>query len=493
MPFGLGNNTAQTLTSGFRPSVANNSWNPFGGAKNSLLNFANQEIPYSQVFSGFINAGQRISTFDFNKTDAQLKRELESHNLVMASALGALTGRSIGSALAVGGGAFAGLTVPKISSTGLAKRLIEAGSERAKEEIIEEVESLLNTTKSLLANRVLIEGYMKLRSFIKKQPLVVLERFFDKETALYIKNKWGNEGEEPLILSEIVEEKIESISNPMVRVFVEEAIDEGYASFIETGYVIATELDSALAEFQMRQSQSEQVLTIQTIADEPESEQLIITGSSPETIQENAEQAIQNWRVLQSRDIGNIVTQNVEVIRANPQSRRLEIVFKSVSVPPFVNPNGSPAHQSILTIPHIKKNIAWDKLKRTLRYRRDIPAYYWGDSTARLWFDNSRKLILKYDAVKNTKQFIKEYLNEIAELSEENIKSITASDVLEQPSRNRDNAIGMYPVEARLITRKLTNQRSGNANSIPQEIYQFPIWTENPRSDYVINFNQSDL
>ena len=117
MVFGFGNNTAPSITSGFRSSTANQGWNLFGGAKNAVVDYVNKEIPYSQVFSGFINAGQRISIFDFNKTDEQLQNELKAHNLTMASALGALNGRSIGKGIAIGGAGIAGVTVPKISST----------------------------------------------------------------------------------------------------------------------------------------------------------------------------------------------------------------------------------------------------------------------------------------------------------------------------------------------------------------------------------------
>lgn len=493
MPFGFGNNTAPSTISGFRSGQANQGWNPWSSARNGLTGIVNREIPYSTVFAGFINASQRISTFDFNQTDEELKRLLESHNTTMASALGALTGRSIGKALAIGGAGLAGITVPKIRSTALAKRLIEATTEEAREEIVEEVRSLFQITSSIFANRLLIEGYMKVRSFIKKQPLVVLERFFDPATARYIKNTWGEPDAPELIISEAIEERIEQIPNAMMRIFVEEAIEEGYDAFIESGFVIANELDQALAEFQLRQSEPEETITIETIAGEPDAEVIVIENQKEETIIEQAQTAITNWRLLQNRDIGNIVTSSVELVRSNPQSRKLEITFASVSTPPFVSRNNIPFHQTTITIPNIKRNISWDRLKRTLRYNRNIPAYTWGDSKARAYFKDKRMIKINYDPLNMTQQAIKEYLEELAELSDSELQGISASNILEQPTRDKDTGIGMYPIEGRLITRNLFNLQSGNVNSVPQDIYRFPIWTNGEQSDFTSEFNQVDL
>ena len=493
MVFGFGDNTAPITTSGFRSGQANQGWNLFSGAKNSVVNFVNQEIPYTRIFAGFVSAGQRISTFDFNKTDVQLENELKQHNTILASSLGALTGRSIGKALSIGGAGLAGITVPKISSTNLAKRLVQATSEEAKEEILDEVTQVLRTVGSLVGNRLLIEGYMKFRSFLKKQPLFVLERFFDPATARYIKNTWGEPDAEPLILSETIEEKVESISNPMIQNFVEEALEEFYDAFIESGFIIATELDSALAEFQMQSSQPGQTITVQTVADEPNSEQIIITGDNPDRIQENAQEAIQNWRMLQNRDIGNIVARDVEIVRSNPQSRRLEITFKSKAFPPFVNADGSPSQEAILTIPNVKKNISWDKLKRILKYNKSIPAFIWGESTARLWFMDQRKLRLKFDANLNDIPKIEAYLKDISDLSESIFKGVSTSNILDQPTALKDEPIGMYPVEAKLITRNLALLNRGNANQVPHQEYRFLLWTDNEPGNFTVKFNQSDL
>ena len=493
MTFGFGNNTAPSVTSGFRSAQANQGWNLFGGAKNAVVDYVNKEIPYSQVFSGFINAGQRISNFDFNKTDEQLQNELKAHNLTMASALGALTGRSIGKAIAIGGAGIAGVTVPKISSTNLAKRLIEATTEDAKDEILGEVENLFFTVKSLLSNRLLIEGYMKFRGFLKKQPLVVLERFFDSATARYIKNTWGEPEAEPLILSEIIEEKIESISNPLVQAFVEEAIEEGYESIIESGFIIAQELDSALAEFQMRASQPVQTITVQTIANEPNSEQIVIEGSNPEVIEGQVQEAITNWRTIQSRDIGNIIARDVEILRSNPQSRRLEITFKSRPHPPFVNADGSNADTATLTIPNVKQNISFDKLQRTLKYNKTTPAFIWGDSKARAWFKDKRMLKINFNGLTVARNYIKDYLKEIAELSDSIVEGVSASDILDQPAHQKNDPIPMFPVEAKLITRNLTLLRGRSTNEAPQVVYTFDLWTDNEPRDYATRFNQSDL
>lgn len=493
MPFGFGNNTAGNRTGGFRSSLANQGWNPYEGAKSFLLDKVNAEIPYTKVFSGFVSAGQRISNFDFNKTDEQLKEELKNYNIVLASSLGALAGRSIGKGLAIGGAGLAGITVPKISSTALAKRLVEASTENAKEEILEEVQNVFNVTKSLIGNRILIEGYMKFRSFLKKQPIFVLERFFEPEIADYIKNKWGAEGSEPLILSETIEEKIESISNPMIRAFVEEGTEEFFDSFIESGFIIAQELDTAFAEFQLKSSQAEQTIEIQTIADEPNSEKLIVSGTEQDNLIDTAQVALNNWRILQSRDVGHIVTRSVEVIRNNPQGRRLEITYRSKPFPPFVNEDGSPALEATLSIPNVKRFLSFDQIKRTLKYNPQVASHIYGNSSITLKFTKNRKLWLKFNSLNTSKETMQRYVEEIAELTQEVTYKISCSDVLEQPARNKVETLGLYPVEARLIRRNDLLLEGRNANSVPQSSYPFSLWLDNPPFDFQEEFNTIDV
>lgn len=479
MAFGLGNLTARMRTSGFRTSGSNSGWNLGRGANNRLLNFLNVEIPYTQVFSGMVRSGQVLSTFDFNQSDEELRRLSDQYNQNMAAALGNLAGRGIGSALTVGLGGVAGLSVPKISSGKLAREITKATTQKAREDIVGEVRTVLFTTGQLVANKTLIEGYIKLRTLLKNQPLPLLRTLFGDDTAFFIKNSWGEPDAPRLVLYEALEEKIEQIPNQLVRTFIENAVEEFGDTIIENGYIIASELDSALRNFQLQNSQTERVITLQTNADEPDSESFVISGDNYEVSEQEIRTTLNNWRAINNRDIGRIIAYDSEIIETLPIYRRIQIIYRSSPVPPFVNPDGTPAKKAVVTIPNLKKGITWNQIKRGVKYSKARPAYIWGDSVAVLKFVDKRKIRLQYSNTNTTRTAIEQYLRELSDLSTGIIRTITANDYLEQPRANRDLAINMYPTEAIMTLIDPTNPTYADQNTLDRATFKFPLWVDN--------------
>lgn len=481
--FGLGNNTAPPVTTGFRSSTGFGGFNIGNGLRSTVGNALRKEFSYTEIFSNLVQFQQTLSVFDWNATDAELRQKYEAYKTAIAGQMGEIVGRGIGSTLAVGLGGAAGVTVPKISSGQLAKRLMEAGSEQAREEIIEEVESAIQGIKGMALNLGAIETYINIRTFIKKKvPTAILEQVYGKQTTYFIKNIWGEPGAEDLILQEELEEKIESITNPQIRSFIEQATEAFFESIIETGFVIAGELDSAFREFQLTRAQNQsnqtRTITLQTVADEPNSERFLISADNYEEAQDEIRSTLQQWRIMQNRDVGQIVAQSAEIFRAYPQLRRLEITFASVKAPPLIEPNGQNAVIVTVKIPNLKKPITWREIKRTCLVYAD---YAWEDGNFNIvaYLNSKRKIkISAKDEIEGEKA-----IRELAELTSDRVIRITSNQAVDQLPDLRRDIKKLYPIKAKLINKDrmldVNNRFEYNASTLQPESITFALWTDN--------------
>lgn len=486
---GMINNVTNSPRQGFNPSQMLGGFNFGNGIRSTIGQFLNKEFKYSEVYNFLVSGAQKLSNFDWNATDEEIRAKYKDLDKQLASAWGGVFGRGIGSATAIAVGGGVGLVVPKISGARLSRQLMSAAGQDAKEEIIDEAIGAIQFTKNLAVDVLTLEGYIKYRNFLRNLPERVLVRLFGQDTANFIKYQWGTKDGADFRIAEKIEEAIEGINNEVIRMFVEEATEEFFESFIETGYIIAYELDEALRQYQLANSRivEPEVIEVFPNADN-ENESFIIEGDTQEEIEQETQQVLNNWRVINNRDIGEIVTQDMEVLEQHPQLRRLEITFKSVPTPPYINPDGTRARNSTITIPNVKASLTWNDIKRTLKYNRTTPSYVWGDSVAVLKFVDKRKIRIQFDRNSMSNEAVETYLKELAELSDGLIKTITINEYVEQPRQMRDQATGMYPLEARVVNRNLTNINRSNANSLPVSAYRFPIWVDNEPDDFITQF-----
>lgn len=490
MAFGwTGQNVANHPRQGFNPGAMLGGFNLGDGIRSVLGSFLNKEFKYSEVYNFLVSGAQKLANFDWNATDEEIRAKYKNLDQQLASAWGGVFGRGIGSATAIALGGGVGLVVPKISGARLSRQLMKAGTKDAKEEIIDEAIGAIQFTKNLATDVLVLEGYIKYRNFLRKMDHTALTLAFGKDTADFIKYQWGTENGADFRIAEKIEEFVEGINNEIIQAFVEEATEEFFEAFIETGYIIAYELDEALAQYQLAQSRlaDPEVIEVFPNADN-ENESFIIEGDTQVEIEQETQQVLNNWRVLNNRDIGEIVTQDIEILEQHPQLRRLEITFKSVPTPPYINPDGTRARNSTITIPNVKASLTWRDIKRTLKYNKTTPSYTWGDSVAVLKFVDKRKIRIQFDRNSMTNEEVETYLKELAELSDGVIKTITINEYVEQPRQLRDRATGMYPLEARVVNRNLTDINRSNANSLPVAAYRFPIWVENEPEDFITQF-----
>lgn len=462
-------------------------WNVTDGIKNTLIKGLKHEFQYTQVFSFLVQASSTLTTFDWNATDEEIRAKYKELNEEIASNWGAIFGRGIGSAAAIALGSGSALLVPKISGARLAQQIIEAGTEDARENLIEELGETLRQTTQNVGSMLALEGYIKYRQLLKSLPEPVLATIVgDPETAHWIKNGWGNKDAPSLKISEKIDEKIEKINNGIIQEFVREALDGFADSFIDTGFVIAQEMDETLRQFQLGQARLNppEVIEIYPNAENTD-ERYIIEADTQEEIENQTQQIINTHRIMQARDVGQIVACSVDTYSSIPMIRKLEIIFRSIPRPPFISSTGERAIEKYISIPHVRKNISWQKIKQT--FGNGQIAYYSGDRWTTLYFANTRRY-LKVQLADASVTSAESMLKKWAELSElEYAPPIRISDYQGQTAQQTRPSIPLWAVKGRLIHSNVNS--SGRLIRGFPRVYQFNLWTDDPPPDFDENFN----
>jgi uncharacterized protein YaaR (DUF327 family) len=485
MGFGFIQNVENNSRTGFNPARMFDGFNLSDGIKSQFAKWLGNEFKYTEIFSFLVRSSNSLSTFDWNATDKELRAKYKELNEEMASAWGAVFGRGIGSATAIALGGGAALMLPKISGARLATQVMGAASEQAKEELIDEVADALRETRGKAGNMLALEGFIRYRQLMKKMPKGVLVGFYGEETAEWIINGWGSEDGASYKISEKIDEKIENIQNSIIQEFVREAVEGFSDAFIDTGFVIAQEFDESLRQYQLANSGLEDFDVIEVFPNEENPNESYIIEGNREQLEQQTQDIINTYRVMQSRDVGQIVASSIETYRSTPMLRKLEIVFKSVARSPFIHSNGTRALEKIVSIPNVKKNISWATIKQ--KFGNGNVAFTAGDRWAVLKFKDTRRYIkvqLDDGSITSAESLLKEW----AQLSElEYDPPIRINDYQDQTTRQRRPSTPMYAVKARLLHTNIDS--NGRIVQGFPSIYTFDLWQDDPPINFDDNFN----
>jgi hypothetical protein len=484
MAFLLGSPTPNSQTSVTPQRGLGEGFNFGRVAKTKILDFLNQEFGYASTFGFLVSNITTLTQFDWNATDEEIKKEYETMKAGLASASGALVGRGVGSMVAISLGGVAGLTVPKISGAGLARELIKAGSEEAKEEIIDEALSVVQYMKNSATKVLVLEGYMRFRTLLKSVDEPILAAMFGPKAAKYIKNVWGTKTAPEFRIAEKFEEKIESIKNPLLRTFVEEAIEEGIESFIEVGMIIAIQLDESLQQYLLGTGAGSE-RTIELIPDSNNpNESYILENVTNDEAEREINQFINNWRVSHQNYVNTLIEPVFTAFRRAPSLRTLVLWFSSSKNPSNIPTNGRRVVKVKVTIVNVKKPLKWREIKKTALCYAD---YAWqdGNYTVRQELDGiggRTKLVIK---AKTPEEGIK-VIKELSELSEnELIGTPNISDnTRKRPQRTVQK---LYPYEGVLMTKTVTaderREFEDNANAVGFQRDYFPLYIDDEPLD----------
>ncbi len=188
-----------------------------------------------------------VYSFNWNVSDAEIKKGLETRLDSLYSTLGESVGTAVGwFACGVLPGALTFFFNPVLASV----ILKDVGEEMA-DEVWGEMAALQHGATQLLGNAVVAKSFMSARRFLKKKdsPLYsILKNHFGDRL-----DKWGNDGQPSWSFQKKVEEKIETIDDPKLRNFTEEFVESVIDSCISALQRVGQDVGTHLAANAMMQ------------------------------------------------------------------------------------------------------------------------------------------------------------------------------------------------------------------------------------------------
>lgn len=436
-------------------------------------------IRVTDIFGWLIGGVTRLSTFDWNATDEKYRQLQSNQNLTMAAVWGSFAGQGLGWLAGIGVGYGVGLLCPVIGGSQLARYIASSVLDEATAELTLGLRSALVQTAESLGNNLLLSAYMQYRNLLKNAPERVLRRVYGEDTAGFIRHQWGREGQPTMTFAGFIEEQVESIDNDILRVFVENMLEEGWDSFVEAGFIIAYELDNAFS--QTRASSNAALGKERAVILTPDvrtDEKIVITGK-----EELAKQAITNtmntFTLVHNRDVGNIVGMTEkEYLKAQPLRRKAHFIFRHRPSPPWKDDEGQIRDFSY-AVPDLKAGISWLELKTAAR------PFLWGEYRATANLDNGRQMAV-YGGSPNEAE---NALLRLLTLSTADIVTLNvAQEKIRHPSLKK-HATLIYPAYVHLLVRRPsvdpTDRTDLNGGTFSQEKQRVLLWPDEEPDDFV--------
>lgn len=191
---------------------------------------------------------REIYQFNWNISDADIKKQLESRLTNLYSTLGEAAGTAIGwLACGVLPGAVTFFFNPTVAAV-----ILSDVTEEMAEETWGELAALQQGATQLLQSAVIAKGFMSTRRWLKKKdsPFYdILAKHFGEERL----KKWGEQGQPSWSFQKVVEEKIEKIEDERLRNFSEEFVESLIDSCIEALQMVGRDVGTHLASNAMMQ------------------------------------------------------------------------------------------------------------------------------------------------------------------------------------------------------------------------------------------------
>lgn len=469
------------------------------GIVNALLNLGGRLVGFigaifglvsfsaSAIFGWLTSRWTEIWNFDWNATDAQLQAAMENQNVAIASAWGGALGGSFGWITAIGIGYGISYVCPVIGGAALANAVASGVLPEALEEVGGLFQNALRVTANSFISRATMSLYINYRRILKNAPLSLLEAVYGSETAQFIKNFWGNEGQPNISFASQLDSRLDSL-NPSSQAFWEEFFDEAWDSFTEAGYLIASELDAAIAQSKVGASLvagKQRAVTVQP--DRRVDGEAVAFVGREEQVKQDVQLYLNQHRLIYNRDVGQIVGQPaLDWYKAMPQRRKLTIVFKSVERPPFYDRDNG-IKTATYSVPEPKVNLSWEKIKRAAK------PYNWGRFRCTANLTNGRQMAV-YGA---SPQEAEDKLRELLDLSECEFSTLSITEEKDRNPRLRKEMTRLYPATGTMLVRRPSLNTIGltdlDGNTWDEEHIRFDLWCdEEPEEFQFVRFGVGD-
>lgn len=409
-------------------------------------------VTVSSIFGLVVSTTQSLATFDWNSSDKEIGEMIKQNNIQVASYWGGAIGSGVGWVAGIGVGYGITLLCPVIGSASLAKLVAGKVSLEAAQEVGATVANALRTTTKALGTNIALGSYRRFRKLFGVNPP-------DEAPS------WTISGQ--------IEEKIDSIKNPLFKAFVEEFTDEFFDSFIEAGYVFAYELDSQIAAAKAAK-EAEAERSVKIIPDIEAPQESIILSGPQSQLQTAIQTTLVQYRFVHNRDVGQIVGMPAEDwYRAKPLRRKLVVVFLAKEQPPFVGPGGKRVKSATYSIPDPKAGLSWTAIKRAAK------PYNWGRYRCTANLTNGRQMAV-YGA---SPAEAEDKLRELLALSTCEISTLSVTEEKDRNPKLKKDPVRMYPAYGTALVRRATTDTEGRSdmdgNTWDEEHVRFELWTKN--------------
>lgn len=437
----------------------------------------------SALFGMFVNASTFIWNFNFNASDQDLNKQVEQSFQALAGSAGAVVGRTIGSLVA---GGVVGAPLVAINKAVATEALIK-GSEEAIEEIADNLKQLIQQSGRSLATAGFTSAYINIRKTIKwaisndEPSLSVFAKALFGDNYKKAVSEWGKQGSQPWSFAKKYEDFVEGINNPYLREFVEEAGEEFWEAFVETGAVITGSFDSILST--QKNITNAVVGTNKIVQVKPDrsrdEETLLFVGGS-KLLRPAITNALATHQLLGARDVGQIVgIPESEYLKRIPAQYSITILYSSHPPGRVSNP-GEKKKRTEITIHNIERSkLDWDKIKTAAGKN----GYNWGRFRATA-NTTSRGQVVVYGASEDEAE---DRLRAVMTLSEDEIVTLSITEEKKEGIRKSNSKLykestWVYPVAFKVTnSTRVLNQTEGIATLTGNYLKTtelIELWTE---------------
>ncbi len=434
------------------PSFLNGAWRLARRLGGFVLRVASAAVGWllRNLWDLLVDAYFEIINFDFNQLDSDIQTAINANNLQIFGALGQFAGSSL--VWIASAGLAAGLT---LKFPVIAGKVFMALAEEGSDEIRGQLVGLIQVSGYAMSRSLLLSSFLTLRRLKLFGLAPVTER------------------REPWTIAEEVEERVQRIESNALRVFVENFLEGVEEAVIEAGYVVSYAIDDyyQAAKYASQGQLGKERAVVITPNEELRGETVVLSGKT-EILKPQIQQMLGTHRLIHNRDVGEIVGQPAEDwYRAGVQRRKLTIVFKSKSEPPWRNASGERVKTVTYTIPEPKRGLNWQEIKLAARL------YDWGKYRATANLDNGRQMAV-YGA---SEAEAERKLRELLVLSTGEMITLSVTEEKDRNIALRKDPQRMYPAYAYLLVRRPTSSITGTTDLSGQrfrdEKTRVELWT----------------
>lgn len=368
---------------------------------------------FSGAFSWLVSTSTFLANFDWNASDKEIDKGLQSRYIAWASSLGASVGGTLGW--------FACGILPNAAlfsfNPAMAAYVLNTFGEEAQEELAAYLVLIVKQSLNVAVATAFAQTYKTARSILKASPQV--RKLFSKI------DQWGAKDGPTFTISKSIEDTIEKIPNPFLRGFIDSAYEEFFDACIDAGFTLTASMDSFVAAQKAANANSSKEII--ELKPDRESDEILYLAGSQESLKTAIPQVLAQHQMIRDRDLGLVFETPISDYEYSKikDTFTLHLCYHSRKAPPFGTANTAGTQRVSLTIPHLKRtSIDWTKIKRAA----GVAGYQYGKFAAKAYLTNGGSTKIWA----NSGQVATDVLQDLIALSEHEIKNI---DIIEQTNK----------------------------------------------------------